>query len=167
MKKILICLLLFVLLCTMVSCAFDTKQQGRITFYYIQNPEDFDGNSAIVVPFYPPTNDKNKELAEILATYIKGPSNNSCSTPFPDGTEIEEIIVSRSTAEITLNSQFATITDVDFTVACACLTKTVIGLTGVNTVQVQVNGAQLLGKDSLSFNLNSFSYFDITPANPN
>ena len=166
MKRLFTFTLLLIILTSLCSCTFPNTQQSRITFYYIKTPDDFDGSSDIIVPFHPSSDDDNRDLSEILDAYLSGPSNNSCTSPFPQGTTIEEIVLSRSNAQLTLNRQFATLSDIDFTIACACLTKTVIDLTGVNTVQVQVNGSQILGADSLTFNLSSFSHSDETPADP-
>ena len=165
MKKAIIITLFFAFTLTLSACSFSTTEPDSLTFYYIKSKDNFDGISDIIVPFYPNTSITNDSYAELLGLYFNGPTNYSCYSPFPAGTTLEELNVTRSKAKLTLSPHFATISDVELTIACACLTKTVIGITGVNSVQILVNGAQLCGEDSLTFNLNSFTYYDELPAN--
>lgn len=165
MKKAMVFLLLFVIVLSHCACLFPTTDPHAVTFYYVKDNEKFDGISDIIVPFYPITEIPIDNYTELLKLYFNGPTNYSCYSPFPAGTTLEDLYITRSKAKLTLSPHFATISDVELTIACACLTRTVIGMTGVNSVQILVNGAQLCGEDSLTFNRNSFTYYDDLPAN--
>ena len=162
MKRATILLLLFAILLSLTACQSPTEKNS-LTFYYIKNTENSDGISDIIVPFFPNINNTSYDYAELLNLYFNGPTNYSCYSPFPASTTLEELSVTQSKAKLTLSPQFATISGVELTIACACLTRTVIALTGVSSVQISVNGAQLCGEDSLTFNLKSFTYLDALP----
>lgn len=160
MKRIILLTLLTAILISLFACTTNTMHKGSVVFYYIKNEKDFDGKTPIMTPYYPQIDHNTNGYAEILNVYFNGPTNYNCQSPFPAGTTIEDINITRSKAHLMLSPQFATISGIDSTVACACLTKTVIELTGVNTVQIRVKGAQLEGKDYLTFNQSSFTYQD-------
>ena len=54
----------------------------------------------------------------------------------------------------------ATLSDSSFTIACACLTRTVIEMTGVKALQLKIHSRQINGADSLLLTLNDFTYWD-------
>ena len=163
MKRLFLLSLIAAIVLSLFACTANEIYEGSVVFYYVKNEKDTDGKTDVITPYYPQLNNTIDNYAEILGIYFNGPTNYSCQSPFPAGTTIEDINITRSKAQLVLSPQFATISGIDFTVACACLTKTVIELTGVNSVQIRVNGAQLDGKDYLTFHTNTFTFQDEFP----
>ena len=54
----------------------------------------------------------------------------------------------------------AILADASMTVALACLTRTVVELTGVKAVQISIQNNQINGSDTITLTLNNFAYFD-------
>ena len=93
-------------------------------------------------------------LAQILTAYLRGPNASSgLKSPFPKGCYLYNVKQEDSTLILTMAGTFAELTDLDLTIACACLAQTCIGLTGVETVQIQAKDALLDG--------NAFIYMDM------
>ena len=165
MKRHLSIVLLVVLVFSLIGCKNNKTNPDAPTFYYIKNDAEFDGTTNIVTSFYPDINKSTKSHKDILSVYFNGPTTYECRSPFPSGTMLEDFRVMSNRAILVLSPQFATITGAERTIAFACLTKTVIELTGVKSVQIGVEGVQLDGEDYITFDGNSFTYSDDLPVN--
>lgn len=162
MRKLITFLLLSAIALSLFGCSF-SGNKSEITFYYTVNSDSFDGSDNFIVP-YVTNRHASSNYQDQLDIYFAGPEKSSCESPFPNGTVLEAFESSKNKAHLTLSSQFAELSDIDLMIACACITRTVIELTKVNFVQICVKDTQLLGEDSLTFDLNSFTYSDNLPA---
>ena len=68
---------------------------------------------------------------------------------FPYGTKLVSISVSEERTTVTVTSHFANLNNVDLTIACACITKTVMELTNTGSVEIMAHGTMLNGADSV------------------
>jgi len=64
------------------------------------------------------------------------------------------------TAKIVLCDEFATLKGLDLTIACACLSRTVIALTGCHEVIISAESMQLDGKNFITLSRDSYLLLD-------
>lgn len=168
MKKEL-CLLLCVTILLISGCK---QRQTRITedvvFYYMQNNQYYGSTTGVVASTVVEIPKEEFNYKNVLDVYIKGPTNYDCISPFPAGTTIEILEINRDKALLVLSPHFTTISNSSLTVALACLSRTVIELTGVKIVQIQIVDNLICGKRSITLTKDNFIYYDsVQPDNIN
>ena len=72
----------------------------------------------------------------LVSLYLAGPLDRDLQLPFPAGTALQSMIVSGSQITIQLHPLPQTMSDSDFSLACACLTMTCLEFTGAETVTI-------------------------------
>ena len=73
----------------------------------------------------------------MLSLYFQGPSDPELESPFPVGCKVLEFQERDGQLTLTLSRMITAKNDMDLTIACACLAKTCMELTGANTIQVE------------------------------
>ena len=160
MKRYICFVLAAVLVLSLCGCASPDNNTNPVVFYYINNEIEYGTESGVITSTVANVNIDPSDYESLLKLYFNGPTNYECISPFPAGTTIEEFSVEGQRAHILLTPHMATIQDAEFTVALACLTRTVIELTGVDTVQIRILKNTILGEESITLSLNSFDYSD-------
>ena len=140
MKRFISFLLILALLLS--GCAFAGEQFIEpVTFYYLKNHSDresydaFFGEGAIGSELREASGHRY-DLNYLAALYLRGPTDPQLISSFPAGSKVLEIGFERSTLHITMNTIPSQLNDMDLSVACACLSKTFMELTKVDTVLV-------------------------------
>ncbi len=164
MKKIICIITAAVFIFLLAGCdrTSDTAS-NTVVFYYIYNEIEYGTSSGVITPTTVEVEDVGN-YEQLLAKYFNGPTNYDCISPFPAGITLEELEISHNKAQILLSPHMATISGSPLTVALACLTRTVIEMTNVQTVEIRIQNNQINGADSLILSLNNFTYFDDTPS---
>ena len=88
-------------------------------------------------------------MTGIINKYLQGPNTDECVSPFPAGVSVLSIEQHDSKLSIQLSAPFAELSGIDLTLACACLSKTIMQLTQCTTVEISVPGATLNGSASI------------------
>lgn len=160
MKKI-ICIILILSAVLLSGCdQKKTEPSDTVLFYYAHNEIDYGTTSGVITSTVADLKNVPKDYRKILEKYFNGPTNYDCISPFPAGIALEDLQISNDKAEILLSPHMATLSGTSMTVALACLTRTVIELTGVTTVQIRILNNTINGSDSVTLALNSFLYWD-------
>ena len=161
MKNVILFILIAAITLLSMGCARTTDSSAdTVTFYYVHNKPAYGTTSGVIAPNLVEINQHEYNYHELLTKYFNGPTNYDCVSPFPAGIMLEDLYVNDNKAQLVLSPHMATISGSDLTVALACLTRTVIEMTNVNTVQIKISGNQINGEDSVTFTLNSFSQYD-------
>lgn len=161
MKNVILIILVAAITLLAIGCAKTADvSASTVTFYYIHNEPAYGTESGVIAANTIEVNQYERDYNQLLATYFNGPTNYDCVSPFPAGITLEELYIDENKAQLVLSPHMATISGSDLTVALACLTRTVIEMTDVKTVQIRISGNQINGEDSVTFTLNSFSQFD-------
>lgn len=159
--------LLVVIILALLFFGCDTppvNDDKSVVFYYVHNELEYGTESGVIKSTVANVDVESDDYTAILALYFNGPTNYECISPFAAGTTMEEFGVDGNKAQVILSPHMATLNDSALTVALACLTRTIVELTGVSTVQVRIQNCKIYGEDSITLSLNSFNYFDdITP----
>lgn len=155
------CIILIIFTVLFAGCNQAAERNTNyVTFYYINNEIKYGTTSGIITSTVPDLKDVINDHRKVLEIYFNGPTNYDCISPFPAGITLEDLQVDSSKAEILLSPHMATLSGASMTVALACLTRTVIELTGVDTVDIRIQNNKINGADSITLTLNSFLFWD-------
>ena len=159
MKRMLSLLLIFSLLLCMPGCGEDAPQvPGQ--FYYCRTESSFTGQDSFIVSETRELKGMEDDLPAILNTYLSGPLSGSLTCPFPRDTEILSVRQIDDSIHLNFSSTFAQLSGVDLTVACACIAKTCMELTGAQTVRIRASGELLNGSTYVTMNSQTLNFTD-------
>ena len=144
MKKWISFALVLSLALSVWGCGSDTfKDPGN--FYYRRIDSQFEGTDGIIAPEIREMKDLRGNIGKILQAYMEGPESSDLESPIPRDTTILEWKMIYSSLHINFSNQFAQLSGIDLTVACACIAKTCMELTDATTIRIRADGALLNG----------------------
>ncbi len=139
MKRLLILLLCMVSLLSGCSTS-QPKIEDPVTFYYPRTEYVFGQTDSVIAPETREAAGIKTNLSALLNKYLQGPVSAELRTPFPADAKILEIRQEGGILQLTMNDKFSKLSGMELTIACACLTKTGMSLTGCQTVQIIIDG---------------------------
>lgn len=154
-----ICLIL-VLSCLLLLAACSNKKSAKdpVNFYYCTPETEFGTQDSLIISQIRDAHGHSRDYHYLISQYLNGPTTYDCISPFPGGTTLEELDVDNSKARIVLSPHITTLSGSELMLACACITKTVLEMTGVHTVQISTSKGRLNGQDSITLTAGSFTY---------
>jgi germination protein M len=160
MKKAICMFLSFVLIFVLCGCNNHDNIAFPVKFYYRTVPVSYGTNASIITAEVRDASEFRGNYTELIELYLNGPKQYSCISPFPAGTTLEEISLSGNKMQILLSPHMAVLSGSELMVACACLSRTIIELTGVSTVQISSENSLLNNQEFITVTSNSFAYLD-------
>lgn len=159
MKKML-CILLALCLLPLFGCAQpEDPIENPVFFYYRQKTLTYDNENSVITKELRDAGRRADDTSYLLEQYLRGPQSETLLRTFPRGSRIT-LQVQEDTAVIVVNSNFATLTGIDLTLACACLTLTVCELTGTEHALIQGQDVLLDGNQSIAMSRSSILLLD-------
>ena len=144
MKKMLCTALVMILLVSLLpGCG--QKMKEPVTFYYqITNYQEnmvspIAGEEREVAGY-------RDNLKYLLTFYLMGPISQELSSPLPRGTQLCGISQEGTELTIEISDTASTLNDSGFSLACACLSMTCMGLTNAERVTI-ISGSRSLTFD--------------------
>ena len=140
MKRAIALLLLMLMLS---GCAISgSKIKDPVTFHYLHVQSDEQAYDAYFADGIMGTETREaagrqNDLNYLLTVYFRGPLDPELVSPFPMGCRILELQQKDGLLTLQLNPILAEMSDMEITVACACLAKTCMNLTDADTVQIE------------------------------
>lgn len=129
--------------------------QDHVVFYYAQTDFSYGVPDGVIGTEFREVNGRSDDLPYLLALYLEGPLNVSLTSPFPSKkAQILELSLTDQLIKIQLSDLDTTMTDSRFSLACACLSKTCLGLTDAQAVQITS------GSRSVKMDRNNLLLFD-------
>ena len=166
MKKIL-CLILAI--CTLLLlCGCTSKDEPMLepaNFYYRNSQISYETSSGLISPQVTEIAHHNGNLINILDAYLKGPTNSEHYHTFPSGTQLVSLDIKDSNAKIQLSNDFARLSGIHLSISCACLSMTVMELTGATSVTISTVSTTLDGNQSITMDMQSILLFDSSYTN--
>ena len=95
----------------------------------------------------------------MLRRYFAGPQSETLNTFLPRGTELVSFYDFDGNVQIILSPQISQLSEAELTVACACITRTVIELTDATSVQISADDNSLGDIEAKRFTTEDFVYF--------
>lgn len=148
--------LILCLLMILPGCSADTKKDQTV-FYYCRADYAYGTEEAVVAPEEREMSAKASDWKNLLALYLVGPLDETLVSPF-SGTKLRSAEMQGNHLLIVLEDSGENMTDVRFSLACACVTKTCLEWQTVSHVTI------VCGERSVTMNRNNLLLHDsITP----
>ena len=129
--KRLISIFLAVLLLS--GCTEQLKEP--VSFYYIRSGYEEDMSNIVGVERREASGHRG-DLSYLMALYFMGPADEELLAPLPGNTNMLSVALNGSQVVLQLSDTADSVSNAQFTVACACLTLTCLELTGAETVTI-------------------------------
>ena len=133
------------------GCGFFAERiKEPVTFYYIRARYQEDMVSVIESEEREASGHR-EDLSYLLKLYLMGPADDELKSPLPRGAKILSVERSGSGILIQLTDITNAMSDAEFSLACACLSLTCLGLTDAHTVTVSSGEWNItMGRDTLT-----------------
>lgn len=144
---------LLMLVCTLLTaCGVqNTKNQNSLTFYYLEKEYSYNGNSSVIASEIRDASGHRRDLSYLMALYLMGPTEEEHTMPLPAGTRIYGSELDNGSIMLQLSDAANSLSDSEFTLACACLSLTCFDFSDAGSVCVQVGErSTTLSRDSLT-----------------
>ena len=149
MKRLICLILAAVLLLPLLNgCGEQIKEP--VTFYYLRRNyrEEMDG---LIACEEREASGHRDSLEYLLAFYLMGPVDEELRSPLPRGTILFSLHQEGTELTLSISDTSSSLTDYEFSLACACLSLTCMDLVSVEEVTVTSGSRSLtLGRDSLT-----------------
>lgn len=158
MKKMICLLLVLLLLC---GCGNNKdNMQTPVLFYYPNTTVSYNSSDAVISAEIREGEGYTSDIVKLLNLYLSGPLSDAYKSPFPSGTTAVSAFLADSTLTVELSTEFADLKGLDLTIACACLTKTAIALTGCDSTRIYVGDEKLDGNTYINLDVNDLLLID-------
>lgn len=158
MKQFICCLLVFSCLLCLNGCRADNDGKTA-NFYYIRNSYIYGQADGVMAAEVREIEEFSNER-EILLAYLAGPTDPLLVSPFPRETEITEFYYEGDTLYITLCDHISTLAKAKQVLACACIARTAMELTGVKAVYFQTDNTGITRMDPILIDQDSVLLYD-------
>ena len=159
--KRLFCVALAILLICLLGCSKENDYISPVEVYYTSKNVDYHSQYGAISTEMQEYNGWEDRTREFLNQYISGPFSENLVSPFPAGAWILAISQEDANINIRVNNKFSTLSPNEYTLACTCLSLTVLNLYHAETVNIQISGEQTIismNRDNLMFHDQSDAY---------
>ena len=111
---------------------------GTVTFYYARSEFAYGTPNGAIGSELREVGGHENDLNYLLALYLEGPMDKNLRSPLPGTAYVRILDLSQrgDALHIQLSDLSTVMSDSEFTLACACLTKTCLGIHNVQAVQI-------------------------------
>lgn len=157
MKRFISIFLVLFSLLSLAGCKSDSE--NFTNFYYIRNSYVFGKEDGVM--FAEARNIEGyTDEQDILKEYLNGPQDVSLVSPFPADIEISDYHYEEEILYITLCANIVTLPKAKQVLACACLARTAMELTGVKAVHFRTDEADFAKMDPIIIDQESVLLYD-------
>ena len=163
MKKWLCLFLIFALCLPLLGCKPEPNDiEDPVNFYYRRSADSITYGKAdgVIAAEQREGYGHRDDPAYLIALYLKGPAGTGMNRTFPKGVELVKFSVEGNCAYVTVSDFFSTLTGMNLTLACACLTLTVCELTGAQQVTVSTVNTLLDGNRTVTMTPEDLLFLD-------
>lgn len=144
-KRRLLAAALALALLLSAGCAQKQSQQTAAVqpfdFYYRTAQTGYKGDSGVIAAQTRELGEQMPELPELFALYLQGPDDDALVLPFPQDTELVSAVCTEGVLTLRLSGGYGTLTGINASIADACITRTMLQLSGVNRVCIMAVSA--------------------------
>ncbi len=148
MKRILsLCLLLCLVLC---GCGSERIKEP-VTFYYLRSDYEYFSQDGVIDSEEREASGHREDLSYLLALYLMGPTEEELRSPLPRSVWILAVEQENHQITIHLSDTLKDMTDLDYSLACACLSMTCLDMTDAQSITI-ASGARTvtMSRDTLT-----------------
>ena len=168
MRRILFLLLTLLLIVGMFGCNAPQEKEPEhsVVVYYRRTQPTYGSADSVIAAYNMPTEEQQEALPILLTRYFESAPSDEFSSPFPTGLSLVSFENDAYTAKIVLSHNFSNLTGIDLSIACICLTRTVISLTSCSEVIISAEDALLDGHRFITLGQDSYLLLDNIPVQP-
>ena len=145
MKRILIVILFVCFALPFSACGKKTDElQVPANFYYLRQDFLYGVEDGVISSEAREAVHIKDNLTVLLTEYLKGPKENQLTRCVPASVSVVAVKREDRTITLMLSPDFARLSGVDLTLACACLSMTVLDYTDADAVEIMAED-ELLG----------------------
>lgn len=138
MKRSSIFIFIVALLLSFSGCSEGVgRMKTPADFFYCRSNVSFDTQNGVITSERRETADFTDDLAALVNHYLQGPISSHLRSPFPENSAVLWISSSDSELILVMNPQFTQLTDLDLSLACTCLCKTLFQLSQVDRITIR------------------------------
>lgn len=147
--KRLILLILIICLCLSGCSSLGERIKEPVTFYYPRSEYAYFSPDGVIVSEEREASGHKDDLNYLLVLYLMGPVQEGLQATLPTTTKILSLSDWNNELILQITSYDTTLADVDFSLACACISMTCFELTDYNTVTVKSGNRSIsISRDS-------------------
>lgn len=148
MKRIFSLILSILLVISLCACRRQQASfEAPVQFYYRSASLSYNSENAVICA--ESREGSGYALIDLMDLYLQGPVSNEYQSPFPTGVTVLSMETVEDKVYIALSEPFAELNGIALTLACACLSKTVMEFTGTSAVEISVPNTTLNGSASI------------------
>lgn len=148
-----ICLLAAICLFLSGCGFFGERIKEPVTFYYLCDKYQ-EELCCVIVSEEREASGHVGDLSYLLHLYLMGPSDDELVSPLPGSVRILSVEKDGSHIRLELTDAAQNLSDISFSLACACLTMTCLDISGAENVTIQS------GDRSITMNRESLALYD-------
>lgn len=132
------------------------ESSDSVTFYYARKDYAYAKDSGAFGSETREVGRRKTDLTYLLALYLDGPMDQNLKTPFPGNNiqEVQTLTIDQGTVTITLADMGVGMRDSEFTLSCACLSKTCLEISDAQKVKITS------GERSVTMTRDNLIFFD-------
>lgn len=132
-----------------------------VEFFYPKKDFSYAETDTIIDSELREASGHKEDLSYLMELYFRGPQSESLSHPFPVGCGLlSSTVRSNNTITLVVTDTFASLSGLELAIACVCLAKTAIGITGYPKVIIRAKTQLLDGKRSIIIRDGEFALLD-------
>lgn len=137
--------ILFVLFCSGILAGCASHSLESVSFYYCRDPKAYQyfQKDGVIASEKRDLSGHTNDLRYLTALYLAGPLEEGLVCPFPKNTHLTEITKTNGAIQIELSDFGNSMTDSEFSLAAACLSKTCMENFSANSVTIK-SGARTI-----------------------
>lgn len=148
MRKCLALCAVLVLLSVIAGCSFPHNEfEETVQFYYRRAEYSYHSQEPVIAAERREVTGHRSDMDYLVTLYLMGPIDKELALPFPAGTRLEQIQKEEKSLTVKLSDTGRALTDVRFSLACACLSETCIGMGDFDSITI-ISGARSLTTSS-------------------
>ena len=166
--------LLLVLIWMLPGCAKEEQLENPVLFYYRTAQVSYFGDNGVIdcekrESGTWPSGYMLEKWRYLLNQYMLGPESSELSRTFPDRVSVLDLQLKDNVLTLMLSADFAKLTGLDLSLACACLTLTACQMTGAKAVKIWAQNALLDGNEAVTMEFSRLVLEDLcrVPVDPN
>ena len=161
MRKCISIMLIIWILLSLCGCGQqNTQLQSPANFYYPVNSKYRGEEERVIQPELRESAGCEKNLLKFTELYILGPQSERLVSIFPDDCYPVSVCHNGPVITVYMSPGFSRLTGIDLTMACACLSATLMDYAKANTVNICVKGTRLDDQRMIVMTMDSFSLVD-------
>ena len=161
MKQFLTIFLAVLLLLPLFGCKQSDPGEDLVAFYYKARDIKYD-------PQFSPLEAEHHSKSDFttweqaLKAYLAGPEDSNLVNPFPAGLTLISFQEDSGALALVLSNDLSALTGTELTIACCCIAKTCLEMTGAERISISAETELLDGERSITLDHETINLLDHT-----